>query len=118
MSKAHKLKVRNPNSPVSSSVPINFLLGCSEIALANFELARQAEAADLRKEMHVGARSPEHFDFADHTFITEGRASVVSLYAHVNQEDVNPLAVSVPHSGSSLASDTISASSIAVFDSS
>ena len=53
MSKAHRLKVRKPNSPVTKRVPINFLLGCSEISLANFQLARQAEAADLRTQMHA-----------------------------------------------------------------
>jgi hypothetical protein len=53
MSKAHRLKVRKPNSPVTKPVPINFLLGCSEVSLANFQLARQAEAADMRTEMHA-----------------------------------------------------------------
>jgi|HubBroStandDraft_2_1064218.scaffolds.fasta_scaffold220606_2 hypothetical protein len=35
-----------------SSIPLNFLLGCSETALGNFELARLAEVSDLRIELH------------------------------------------------------------------
>jgi hypothetical protein len=35
------------------SIPINFLLGCSDSALANFELARLGSAADLRSELHA-----------------------------------------------------------------
>lgn len=34
-------------------VPLNFLLGCSESALGNFELARLADAANLRTELHT-----------------------------------------------------------------
>ena len=35
------------------SIPLNFLLGCSDSALANFELARLGSAADLRGELHA-----------------------------------------------------------------
>jgi len=35
----------------SLALPLNFLLGCSEKSLADFELARLAEVADLRKEI-------------------------------------------------------------------
>jgi len=35
----------------SLALPLNFLLGCSEKSLADFELARLAEVADLRKEV-------------------------------------------------------------------
>jgi len=52
MSKAHKLSVRKPNSSVSGSVPINFLLGCSDGDLASYELAQLAKVADLRKQLH------------------------------------------------------------------
>lgn len=34
-------------------MPLNFLLGCSQDSLGNFELARLAEVADLRKELHL-----------------------------------------------------------------
>jgi len=34
-------------------LPLNFLLGCSDTALANFELARLGSAADLRGELHA-----------------------------------------------------------------
>ncbi len=34
-------------------LPLNFLLGCSDGALANFELARLGSAADLRGELHA-----------------------------------------------------------------
>src|SRR5262249_53674055 len=53
MSKAHNLKVRKPHSPVTTPVPINFLLGCSEASLNNYSLARQGEGADLRTQLHV-----------------------------------------------------------------
>lgn len=52
MTKAHHLKTRKPGS-VTKALPLNFLLGCSEGALAEFELARLAEVADLRKELHA-----------------------------------------------------------------
>jgi hypothetical protein len=52
MSKAHKLQVRKPTSPVSGSVPINFLLGCSDTDLASYELAQLAKVSDLRKQLH------------------------------------------------------------------
>ena len=35
----------------SLALPLNFLLGCSEKSLADFELARLADVADLRKEI-------------------------------------------------------------------
>lgn len=38
---------------VTKGLPLNFLLGCSQAALGNFELARLAEVANLRKEMHL-----------------------------------------------------------------
>jgi hypothetical protein len=38
---------------VTKSLPLNFLLGCSEAALGNFELARLAEVSDLRKQLHA-----------------------------------------------------------------
>lgn len=38
---------------VTKGLPLNFLLGCSQVALGNFELARLAEVAELRKEMHL-----------------------------------------------------------------
>jgi hypothetical protein len=38
---------------VTKSLPLNFLLGCSQYELGNFELARLAEVADLRKELHL-----------------------------------------------------------------
>jgi len=51
MPKAHRLLDRKQSSALAGAVPINFLLGCSETALQNFELARLAEVADLRKEL-------------------------------------------------------------------
>jgi len=50
MSKDHWLKTRTPLAK-QSAMPINFLLGCSQDALGQFELARLAEVADLRKEV-------------------------------------------------------------------
>jgi hypothetical protein len=46
--KEHRLKVRKHDLPIM--IPLNFLLGCSQVSLDNYELARLAEAADLRKE--------------------------------------------------------------------
>jgi hypothetical protein len=36
----------------SLALPLNFLLGCSEKTLGSFELARMAEVANLRSELH------------------------------------------------------------------
>jgi hypothetical protein len=52
MTKAHRLKTRKPKLPVKT-MPLNFLLGCSQGELENFQLARLAEVADLRKELHT-----------------------------------------------------------------
>jgi len=38
---------------VTKGLPLNFLLGCSQDALGNFELARLAEVADLRSQLHA-----------------------------------------------------------------
>jgi hypothetical protein len=51
MPKDHRLKTQKHSLPVM--VPLNFLLGCSQVSLDNYELARLAETADLRKEFHV-----------------------------------------------------------------
>src|ERR1700682_1730557 len=52
MTKAHHLKARKSKA-VTMAIPLNFLLGCSELSLDNYELARLAETADLRKEFHI-----------------------------------------------------------------
>jgi hypothetical protein len=51
MTKAHRLKTRKHGVP--ASLPLNFLLGCGVHDLDNLELARLAEVADLRKELHA-----------------------------------------------------------------
>jgi hypothetical protein len=43
---------RKDKGLASTGIPLNFLLGCSEGSLGNFELARLAEVADLRTELH------------------------------------------------------------------
>lgn len=48
MSKDHRLKTRQPLAK-QSHVPINFLLGCSDGALATYELARLDDVANDRK---------------------------------------------------------------------
>jgi hypothetical protein len=58
------------------------------VARPLIEKAEHLEADPLTRERIVAALahmrgSPEHLDFADHAFITEGRARVRSLYAHV-----------------------------------
>jgi hypothetical protein len=40
------------NKKKSLALPLNFLLGCCQKSLDNFELARLAEVADLRGELH------------------------------------------------------------------
>ncbi len=50
--KARNLKARKAKA-LYKPFPVNFLLGCAESALGSFELARLAEVADLRKELHV-----------------------------------------------------------------
>ncbi|MFI5057554.1 MAG: hypothetical protein ACHQLQ_05165 [Candidatus Acidiferrales bacterium] len=37
----------------TTAVPLNFLLGCSQSSLGSFELAKLAEVANLRKELHL-----------------------------------------------------------------
>jgi hypothetical protein len=44
---------RPPKKRLPADTPLNFLLGCSETTLANFELAKLAEVANLRKELHL-----------------------------------------------------------------
>jgi hypothetical protein len=50
--KARSLKVRKSKA-LYKPLPLNFLLGCPEKSLGTFELARLAEVADLRKELHT-----------------------------------------------------------------
>ena len=52
MTKAHRLATRKPKLP-QKSFPLNFLLGCAQNSLEDFELARLDEVAQLRKELHV-----------------------------------------------------------------
>jgi hypothetical protein len=64
MTKAHKLlprklshgkrlsKLQTLPTP-EKGVPINFLLGCSDDALGNYELARLADVADLRRQVQI-----------------------------------------------------------------
>lgn len=51
MPKEHRLKTRKTNLPIM--VPLNFLLGCSQVSLDSYELARLAETAYLRTEFHA-----------------------------------------------------------------
>jgi hypothetical protein len=51
MPKDHRLKTQKHSLPVT--IPLNFLLGCSQQSLDQYELARLAESADLRKQFHV-----------------------------------------------------------------
>jgi hypothetical protein len=50
--KEHRLKSRKSKA-VTKSLPLNFLLGCSQGDLGAFELARLGEVAVLRKELHL-----------------------------------------------------------------
>jgi len=43
---------RQINKKKSLALPLNFLLGCSEKSFGSFELARLADVADLRGELH------------------------------------------------------------------
>jgi hypothetical protein len=43
----------NPAKPPVKPLPLNFLLGCGQHDLDNFELARLAEVANQRKELHA-----------------------------------------------------------------
>jgi len=51
MTKAHRLKARKSGA-TTAPVPLNFLLAYSQLDLDNFQMARLAEVADLRKQMH------------------------------------------------------------------
>jgi len=51
MTKAHRLKARKSGAP-TAPIPLNFLLACSQLDLDNFQMARLAEVADLRRQIH------------------------------------------------------------------
>jgi len=51
MTKSHRLKTRKTRA-VTKNLPLNFLLGCGQKALEDFELARLAEVSDLRKQLY------------------------------------------------------------------
>jgi hypothetical protein len=51
MTKAHRLATRKPKLPVKR-LPLNFLLGCGQKDLEDFELSRLSEVANLRQELH------------------------------------------------------------------
>ena len=70
MSKAHRLKTRK-HGAVAKGLPLNFLLGCSDGALTEFELARLAEVADLRKKLH---------DILDRTIDAMTQAAMASWF--------------------------------------
>src|SRR5216684_7732858 len=44
---------RPPNKPLPQSARLNFLLGASDNDLSTFELARLAEVANLRSDLHA-----------------------------------------------------------------
>src|SRR5215472_6785293 len=52
MSKDDRLATRKTKRP-TKALPLNFLLGCGQASLDEFELARLADVADLRKELHA-----------------------------------------------------------------
>jgi len=52
MTKAHRLATRKPKLPVKT-LPLNFLLGCAQSELGNFELSRLDEMAHLRSVLHT-----------------------------------------------------------------
>jgi len=44
---------RPPNKPLPVAAKLNFLLGASDNDLSTFELARLAEVANLRADLHA-----------------------------------------------------------------
>lgn len=51
MTKAHRLLPRKATA-APDAVRLNFMLGCTDSELGNYELARLADVAELRKQMH------------------------------------------------------------------
>ena len=49
MPKEHRLKTQKHSLPIM--VPLNFLLGCSQQSLDNYEMAQLAKTADLVEEL-------------------------------------------------------------------
>jgi hypothetical protein len=86
MSKDHRLRTRNPLAK-QSNVPLNFLLGCSEASLGNFELARLGEVADLRKELHATL---------DHMIDAAAQAALAAWFRTVNREDLKRRVLQTP----------------------
>jgi hypothetical protein len=86
MSKDHRLKTRKPLAK-QSNVPINFLLGCSEASLGNFELARLGEVADLRKELHATL---------DRMIDAAAQAALAGWFRTVSREDLKRRVLQTP----------------------
>lgn len=53
MPKDHRLKPRTSTGAALPGLPLNFLLGCSQKGVEDYELARLDEVAGLRKELHA-----------------------------------------------------------------
>jgi hypothetical protein len=79
MTKAHRLRTRKPILPLTKSIPLNFLLGCSENSLVNFELARLAAVADARKQM---------FALLDYMFDEGVQAGLAAWFRTITADDL------------------------------
>lgn len=87
MPKDHRLKTRMGSSPQNYGapkqqqkgliLPINFLLSCSDDALGSYELARLAEIADFRAELHV---------LLDHLIDTSAHVAVVRWFRKTDRQ--------------------------------
>jgi hypothetical protein len=84
MTKAYRLRTRKQNLP-DKPFPLNFLLGCAQKSLEDFELARLAEIADLRKEIQslMGRFHDAMMQAAlAHWFRSQDRQRLVDAIAH------------------------------------
>ena len=61
----------NKNKSLTRAVPLNFLLGCSDRELMDFQLARLAALADLRKQLH---------EILDEIVEQQGQASLAAWF--------------------------------------
>jgi hypothetical protein len=96
MPKEHRLKIRKDTMPIN--VPLNFLLGCSETSLGDYELARHARVADLRRQI---------FELFDQLTQEMGQVSLAAWFRKNDRAAINR-ALAIEESPAAWAARTIS----------
>lgn len=79
MPKDHRLRKRPASRISDQPLPLNFLLGCSERSLSEFELRLLNDSADLRKELHV---------VLDHLIDKMAQAGIAAWFRTIDRQDL------------------------------